>query len=195
MPLKKEKKNYNATENLILFSLSLTIEYITMNSHRRLQYLKKLHRLLRLFLFLLPIFRVLFLITEKNILFFQKKKKKKINEYIQEEKRRNKVVVWKKRRRYKSSKGSRIPDGLVSTCHREEDTEERGARVTSDGHALYGKSWTGARQSLKVQRNDSRTMHGLVERTGQVRRASDASNQGSSNRATLSADGQDKGLR
>ena len=77
MPLKKEKKNYNATENLILFSLSLTIEYITMNSHRRLQYLKKLHRLLRLLLFLLPIFRVLFLITEKNILFFQKKKKKK----------------------------------------------------------------------------------------------------------------------
>ena len=81
MPLKKEKKNYNATENLILFSLSLTIEYITMNSHRRLQYLKKLHRLLKLFLFLLPIFRVLFLITEKNILFFQKKKKKSMSTY------------------------------------------------------------------------------------------------------------------
>lgn len=81
MPLKKEKKNYNATENLILFSLSLTIEYITMNSHRRLQYLKKLHRLLRLLLFLLPIFRVLFLITEKNILFFQKKKKKSMSTY------------------------------------------------------------------------------------------------------------------
>ena len=88
MPLKKEKKNYNATENLILFSLSLTIEYITMNSHRRLQYLKKLHRLLRLLLFLLPIFRVLFLITEKNILFFQKKKKK--NQWVHTRRKKKK---------------------------------------------------------------------------------------------------------
>lgn len=91
----KKKKNYNATENLLLFLFSLTIQYIVMNSRKRLQYLKELYRLLKLLLFLLPIFRVLFLIIEKNILFFQKTKQ--INKYIQEKRRRKskryKVVV------------------------------------------------------------------------------------------------------
>lgn len=83
MPLKKRKKNYNATENLVLFLFSLTIDY--NNLCKRLQYLKELYRLLKLLLFLLPIFRVLFLITEKNILFFQKKKKKSMSTYKKKE--------------------------------------------------------------------------------------------------------------
>lgn len=93
MPLKKRKKNYNATENLVLFLFSLTIDY--NNLCKRLQYLKELYRLLKLLLFLLPIFRVLFLITEKNILFFQKKKK---NQWVhtRRKNKRYKVVVWKK---------------------------------------------------------------------------------------------------